>query len=231
MVMNMNIALILAGGQGLRMGGELPKQFMPLNDKPVIMHSILTFEKHAQIDEIYVVCHADWKDRLLVLCNSQFTLTKFKGIVIGGETRQQSSLKGLIEIAKTASDDDIVLIHDAARPLVTDKIITENISCVKANGACVTAIKSTDTIIQSIDGKTINSTPKRSEMFSAQTPQSFKLGTILNAHETLANAKDVTDDASLLLKLDIPVLIVDGDIKNLKLTTEEDFKVIKQYIG
>lgn len=234
----MNIALILAGGQGARMGSDVPKQFLPLYGKPVIMYSMTAFQNHPMIDEIYIVCQSDWVDRMNVLFNSEYGLTKLKKIIAGGETRKQSSYNGLVEIERCHSQDDVILIHDSARPLITERIITDNITSVLSHDASATVIPSTDTILMSLDGEMVLSGPPRSTLFSAQTPQSFKLGLILSAHRsfdiltlgTENSQMEITDDAGLLLNQDIPVKLVLGDKKNIKITTQEDIAIVSSYL-
>ncbi|WMJ23883.1 2-C-methyl-D-erythritol 4-phosphate cytidylyltransferase [Paludicola sp. MB14-C6] len=227
----MNIALVLAGGIGLRMKTERPKQFMPLLGKPVISHSLLSFQQHSLIDAMYIVCHKEWIDQMNVLFDPVYGFSKLKAVVSGGNSRRESSYLGLKEIANKYHKSDIVLIHDAARPNLSQKIITDNINAATKFGACVTAIPATDTMFISKDGKLIHGVPKRSAMFAAQTPQSFQLENILNAHEAVSQDEEVTDDAGLLLKLDLPVALVEGDKKNIKLTTEEDFFLLQKYMG
>lgn len=225
-----NIALILAGGNGARMGMETPKQLLPLYGKPVIMYSLNAFQNHPQIDSIYIVSQKSCIDKLAVLKKPTYGLSKLKEIICGGETRKQSSYNGLLEIEKTASKNDIVLIHDAARPLITQKIITDNILCAKKNNACATVIPVSDTIMYANNDMTVRQIPPRNLVYAAQTPQSFKLDLILKAHRSLSEFNDVTDDAGLLVHQRVPVFLVEGDKKNIKLTTKEDLEIIKKYM-
>lgn len=225
----MNIALILAGGSGTRMGAKLPKQLLLLNDKPVLAYSLEAFQQNENIDAIFVVGSKDIVSSLNEFFDESFGFTKLQPIILGGETRKDSSINGLREIAKHYANDDIVLIHDAARPLISQKIINENIACVKEFNACSTVIPATDTILISQDNKDITSVADRSTVYLAQTPQSFKLSLILSAFE---NAPETaTDDTSILLENNIPVKLVLGDKCNIKLTTPEDFTVIKAYLA
>lgn len=194
------------------------------------MYSLLAFQNHSQIDAIYVVGSKSFLSQLSVLKEPAYGLTKLKEIVVGGETRKQSSYRGLVEIEKTASKTDIVLIHDAARPLVTEKIITENIKAAQNYGACATVVPVTDTIMLAKDTKTISQIPPRSMLYAAQTPQSFQLGIILSAHRSFVDFEEVTDDAGLLVHERTPVVLVEGDRKNIKLTTPEDLELIKSYM-
>lgn len=221
----MNIALILAGGSGTRMGINIPKQLLLLEGKPIVFHSLEAFNSHPLIDAIFVVCSSE-----LVSTFQSFIVdfTKLKGIVIGGATRKSSCFNGLLEIKKHFEDDDIVLIHDAARPLISETIITNNIIAVKQFNACTTVIPVTDTILHSSDGKQIDSVLDRNCLYQAQTPQSFRLSLILSAHE--GSSDDITDDTSLILAKNIPVEYVLGNKKNMKLTTIDDINMLTAFI-
>jgi len=229
----MNIALVLAGGSGSRFGGECPKQFVDLLGKPVIAHSLLAFQNNKLIDEIYIVCHEQWVDYATKL-KETYAVTKIKAVVIGGETRQESSYNGLFEIEKLARDEDIVLIHDSARPNISQRIINENIINAEKNGACATVISVTDTVFLSDNQTEIDVVLNRDKLFLAQTPQTFRLSLIIEAHRKYVSSgmksANVTDDVSLLLYQKKQVKLVMGDKKNIKLTTTEDFEIIKQYI-
>lgn len=202
-------ALLLMGGEGRRFGAAVPKQFLPLGEKAVYRHALETFIQSNFFDEIILVCHPDWLDSV-----------DHKAIP-GGKTRQESSYLGLKAFSKKP---DIVLIHDAVRPFVTESILRENIACAIQHGAVNTCIPSTDTLIHAPDGHTISSIPKREEYLRGQTPQTFRYDWILKAHEK-ALAEDITnasDDCKLVLHLGYPIYIVKGSEKNMKITSELD---------
>lgn len=231
----MNIALILAGGLGSRMDTDehtnpqlktIPKQLMLLKNKPVIEYSIMAFQTHSQIDYIYIVGNETINDQMSVFFNNGYT--KLMPLIIGGATRTQSSQNGLRVLASRFTNDDIVLIHDAARPLITKKIITDNINAASQFGACTTVIPITDTVLTCLDGENITAVTDRSTQFLAQTPQSFKIKLILPSLENAPN--DATDDTTLLLRRGIPVKMVLGDKRNLKLTTPEDLLIAEAYL-
>lgn len=230
----MNIALILAGGQGLRMGEKKPKQFIDLFGKPIIIHTLEAFENHPEINFIAVVCLQEWQDELALLIKNN-NLKKIRWIIDAGENRRQSSYNGLKAIQNDCNLDDIVLIHDAARPFVSKRIITENIQNAIKYGACDTVIPTQDTIVKSFDGKMLDYIPVRSELYIVQTPQSFTLKNIIHAHENyiinkVAEQTEVTDDCGLLLFADLPVSMVIGDKFNLKITSNEDLYIGKAII-
>lgn len=224
----MNVALILAGGTGSRMGSDCPKQLMLLENKPVICHSIEAFQSHKDIDSIVVVCNKDDEHSYDFLFDKQYNFTKLLPLVLGGETRKQSSLRGLLSIKDRFADDTVVLIHDAARPLVTQQIISNNITTCRQYGACTTAISASDTLLISHDGVAFDKVADRSIHYLAQTPQSFNLELILKAHSLCTD--ETTDDTSLLLRSNIPVQIVNGSKQNIKLTTAGDFIIAKGFL-
>ena len=148
----MNIALILAGGQGARMGSKLPKQFLLLEGKPVIIRSIEAFERHPDIGAICVVCGEPWSGRLKYQIE-QAGFRKVCAVIPGGATRRESSFLGLEYLTRHYAGTDIVLIHDAARPLVTQRIISDNIACAARHQACTTVIPAQDTLLESLNQK------------------------------------------------------------------------------
>lgn len=220
----MNIAIILAGGIGSRMGADLPKQFIEIKGKPIIVHTIEKFQNHDEIDEIIIVSvDVDTVKEY----TEKYGLTKVKCIVTGGKTRYYSSKIGC-ETAKKlgASDNDIVLIHDAARPFVDERIISENIKTANEFGACETAMPVCDTMIRA-EGGFMDCIVARDNLYRVQTPQSFKLGVILRAHDYCEAQDDatkakITDDAMPVTLAGGRVKIVNGTNENIKITTKED---------
>ncbi|EQB88373.1 2-C-methyl-D-erythritol 4-phosphate cytidylyltransferase [Clostridium punense] len=227
----MNIAVILAGGSGTRMGSEVPKQFIDIYGKPLIVHTIEAFDINPKIDYIEVICKEDWQEDLMIWIR-KYGLTKVKWIVDGGETRQESVYNGIKHLKGFCSEDDILVIHDAARPLISQRIIDENIASTEDFHAVDTVIESADTIIKSIDGEVIDAVPLRKELYLGQTPQSFKYGLIKEAHEEAIKqgVLSATDDCQLVLKLNKDVHLVKGDKLNFKVTTFEDLLLLKSII-
>ncbi len=228
----MNIAVILAGGIGSRMGDiDKPKQYLDVYGKPLIVYTLEAFNKNCNVDYIAVVCKEQWKEDIHNWIR-EYKLNKVRWIFEGGETRQESSYHALKSLKKYCSDDDIVLIHDAARPLVSQRIISENIELAKKYYAVNTVIPANDTIIRSLDNFTTHDVPVRSEMFLVQTPQSFRYSVILDAlSKALADSfTNSTDDCQLVFRLGKPVHLVQGDKLNFKITTIEDIELLKAYI-
>ncbi len=216
-----NVAVILAGGAGRRLGSDLPKQLLKLAGKQVIEHTIEVFQEHPLIDEIIVVSHFDYI-RDIESLSIRGNFSKLKKIVAGGEERYQSSLAAI----NAYVDEVNFIFHDSVRPLVNDRIISECISALKEYNAVDVAIATTDTIIQ-VNGKNeIVSIPSRSQLRNGQTPQAFKRSTIKKAYELALKDPcfETTDDCGVVLKYlkDERIFVVEGEQFNMKLTYKED---------
>ena len=223
-----NIAVVFAGGTGQRMGiKDVPKQFLEVEGKPVIIYTLEHFQNHPEIDEIYVVCIEPWIDYLNYQLD-KFGITKVKSVVPGGKTGQDSIYLGLKEAEKYCSPEDVVLIHDGARPYVTLKNLQDIKACLTHCDACLLAVPCVDTIKVVKDGVVVQ-TPKRSDLWNAQTPQAFKTSLIQDAYQKSFDLKiEVSDDASCVeLCTDVPVHIVPGDYQNIKITNPQDLKLQK----
>lgn len=220
----MNIALILAAGKGTRMGAPVPKQFIEYKEKPILIYTLEAFAKHPEIDEICVICPNDSIDFTKKMIN-KYQIPKISWICAGGSTRRESSKIGVSKLMETHGKDDIVLIHDGARPNPSARIITENIAVAKEKGACETVVPSSDTIAVSVDGARLHRIPNREVLYNVQTPQSFRLGLIHQAHLACEDCC-ATDDAALILRSGGEVFLVEGDKLNIKITTEEDLRIL-----
>lgn len=233
--MSKNIAIIFAGGSGARMGAGLPKQFIEVNGKPIIIHTLEIFEEHPQIDSIYIACKPDYINKLKKYVQ-RFFITKVADIVPGGTTGQDSIYQALSAAAKNNPYDSIVLIHDGVRPCVQSEVITSALDCVRKNGSAITCTPLFETPIMSRDGITIDDVPRRSQCYTAQAPQCFRLGDVMEAHgrmrETNPEYKDIVDTCTLMRSLGRTVSIVEGNRGNIKVTTPEDlytFRAMIQY--
>lgn len=227
----MNIAVIFAGGVGSRMHSkEKPKQFLEMYNKPIIIHTIEYFENHPSIDAIVVVCIEDWIpyfEKLLY----KFRIEKVKKVVPGGATGQLSIYNGL-KAAETiaGSERAIVLIHDGVRPLINEKVITDNIASVEKHGSAITTAVVKETILVVNDGtSTIDYVPSRKNSRVARAPQSFWLDEILEAHEkSLAEGEtNCIDSCTMMQKYGHDLFLVDGPGENIKITTPEDFYTMR----
>ena len=217
-----NIAVILAGGAGSRMGGGIPKQFLKVAGKKIIEHTIDVFEKNVHIDEVAIVCKSDYiSDMEQIVVGNEYR--KVKKILQGGNERYQSSLSA---IAAYDNDEDNLIFHDAVRPLVNNRIIDDCIKALEYYDAIDVAIPATDTIIQVDDDNCIIDIPVRSTLRSGQTPQCFKRGVIKRAYDlALANpAFKTTDDCGVVRRYlpDTKVYVVPGEVFNMKVTYMED---------
>jgi 2-C-methyl-D-erythritol 4-phosphate cytidylyltransferase len=213
-------AIIVAGGKGSRMGQDINKQYIKVNGKEILLRTLEIFNSISKIDEIILVvpyCDIEFCREHIVEKNNIHKVSK---IVQGGSERQESVHNGLLNCK---SGTEIVVIHDGARPFVTEEIVEGNITCAREFDACTTAVPAKDTI--KIVGEDMFSigTPDRKSLFAVQTPQSFRYDLILKAHQ---NAKEnniiATDDTMLIEKLGFPVRILEGSYSNIKITTPED---------
>ena len=231
----MNIAVVLAGGSGSRMGMvDRPKQFIDIYGKPVIIHTLEAFEINEKIDAICVVGVKEWQDDLS-LWLKEYDIRKVRWIANAGASRQESSLNALDAIKEACGDDDYVIIHDAARPLISQKIINENIVKVREYGACDTVVPAHDTIIRSVDGDTLDSIPARKELYMGQTPQSFKYSIVRKAYDDYFalpenERPEMTDDCGLVLHSGVKIGMAMGDKLNMKITTMEDLLLVKSIV-
>ncbi|MCH4284231.1 MULTISPECIES: IspD/TarI family cytidylyltransferase [Bacillota] len=226
----MNIAIIFAGGSGVRMGAGMPKQFLEINGKPIIIHTLDNFQNSPAIDKIYIACKADYMETLKNLTN-RFAITKVAKIVEGGVTGQDSIFHALKAAYNENPKDSIVLIHDGVRPFVSEEVIEKNIESVKKYGSAITCTAFFETPILSKDGHQVEEMPLKKETFTAQAPQSFYLGEIVSAHEEMRKINpeyiDIADSCNLYKNLGKQVYIVQGNRGNIKVTTPEDFYVLR----
>ena len=180
----MNIAIIFAGGSGVRMGSGIPKQFLEINGKPVIVHTLQLFQYHDEIDKIYISVLEEYIGYMQELVD-EYRLNKTAAIIPGGTTAQDSIYNALKRAEAENPDDSIVLLHDGVRPFVSYEVISNNIAGVKENGNAITCTACYETILLSHDGQCVESVPYRKDTFAAQAPQSFYLKDIIEAHDAI----------------------------------------------
>ncbi|MDD4113313.1 MAG: IspD/TarI family cytidylyltransferase [Herbinix sp.] len=221
-------ALIFAGGTGQRMNSRAkPKQFLEMHGKPIIIYTLECFEYHEEIDEIVVVCLKSWINELKGLLH-RYEITKVKKIVPGGETGHDSIYNGLNSMKETSKSDDIVLIHDGVRPLITEELISENIRAVKEFGNAITVEPARESIVQSVDGKHIQSVPNRDYMYVAKAPQSFCYGEVINAYEKAQKDGYKTIDTAHLYSLyRLPMHMIMSTKNNMKITDSADYYMFR----
>ena len=224
----MNIGLIIAGGSGARMHQDIPKQFITVNEKPVIVYTLEAFQEHPMIDAIAVVCIEGW-EQVLSAYARQFNITKLKYIVPGGQNGQGSIRNGVYELEKHFCADDIVLIHDAIRPMVSAEIISDCIRITQEKGNAITGIPCAEAMMQTEDGVVSCGSYPRDNLKRTQTPQGFKLGDICQLHRD-ALEKGITNSiasCTLMIEMGNQVYFSKGSEKNIKLTTVEDIDIFK----
>lgn len=214
--MSKSVALIVAAGRGHRFGGEMPKQYTQLDGAPVLRHTVMAFLSHPKIDHVRVVIHPDDMD----LYEAATEGLGLKTPIFGGEERQDSVRLGLQQIADDAPD--FVLIHDGARPYISADVISRVLDALGSAAGAIPTLPLTDTIKRVIDGKIV-ATEDRFELWRAQTPQGFRYSDILNAHLKLTG-QSLTDDAAICEAVGLTVVRVDGDDKNVKITTLSDIQ-------
>lgn len=224
-------ALIPAAGMGKRMGASINKQYLQLDGLPIVARTISVFEQCSHIDAIYLVIPAAeipyCVEHVVAACGFR----KVDEIVPGGKERQNSVLNGLRAMRPHLSDDDVVLIHDGVRPLISAELLRESIEVACCNDGALVAVPAKDTIKTVRDGIVID-TPDRESLWQAQTPQTFRFGIIYAAH--LAAEQDGyigTDDASLVEHSGGNVRIVRGDYRNIKITTPEDLVLAESFLS
>lgn len=213
-------AIIVAGGKGKRMGQGINKQYIKLNQKEILAITIEAFNKCDFVDEIIIVVGEDEINYCSENIISKYKLCKVKKVIAGGIERQDSVYNGLVNCDKNT---DIVLIHDGARPFITDKIIVNCIQSARHNNACTAAVPVKDTIKIVDRDESVQNTLKRDELYAIQTPQAFKYELILEAHKRIKEkGVIVTDDTMLIEAMNRKVSIVEGSYYNIKITTPED---------
>lgn len=224
----MNTAIILAGGVGSRMGLDCPKQFLMVQDKPVISYCFDIFQNHGEIDNIVVVVSEQWQP-FVEEHAAKYGVSKIRGYAPAGETRQHSIYNGLKCIAKNCPGTDIVIIHDAARPLVSDEIISECLKGAEEYDGAMPVISVKDTVYQSADGKTIGCLLKRSELFAGQAPESFKFEKYYRIHNEVTDEEigSTAGSSEIAYRHGMEIRMVKGSERNLKITTIEDLETFE----
>lgn len=221
-----NVAILMAAGQGLRVGGDLPKQFVRVGDKMLLEYALQTFHKHPRIDEIVVVLPAQCDEEIQPYLQTHYP--KIKRLVEGGKERFQSSWNA-IQVFENRREDNL-LLHDAARPGLSEHIIDEILDVLEENQAVVTAMPATDTILRVDDDMAIRETLIRSELYYAQTPQAFRAGLLYDCFLKLFDSQCFlpTDESGVVahFRPDVKIRVVKGESKNFKVTYPEDVAIL-----
>ncbi len=223
-----HVALLIAGGAGNRMHQDIPKQFITVNERPVIVYTLEAFERHPEIDAIAVVCIGGW-EQILWAYARQFNITKLKYVVPGGKNGQESIRNGVMELEKHFDPEDLVLIHDAIRPMVSQEIISDNIRVAEEHGNAITVIPCAEAMLQTEDGEVSSGSYPRDRLKRTQTPQAFHIGQICDLHRRALAAGITNSVASctLMIEMGEQVYFSAGSEKNVKLTTVEDLDIFR----
>lgn len=226
----MNFGIILAGGVGKRFGNSpMPKQFLSLGTKPVIIHTIEQFLMCPAFDGVVVGCPKIWIAHMKDIVHEYIGKTDMLHIIQGGQTRQETIMEGcrFIQEHFSCEDDAIVVTHDAVRPFITQRILMENIEGAQKYGAVDTVVCATDTIVKSLDGAFIEEIPVRGQYYQGQTPQSFQMHKLMALYASLSETEKqtLTDACKIFVLKGEKVKIVTGDVANMKITTPHDLKV------
>lgn len=227
----MNIALIFAGGTGQRMNTKTkPKQFLELNGRPIIVHTIEKFEAHPLIDGIAVVCIENWIPYMKDLLE-KYRIRKVKWVIPGGGTGQQSICNGLEALWKdeAVSGDSLILLHDGVRPLIDEDTISRNIACAKEKGNAITVTAASETIINVTEDDKVSNILDRSICKLARAPQTFVLRDIVGAHQKAKSEglDNMIDSAMLMSHYGFTLYTVEGPVENIKITTPSDFYIFR----
>lgn len=230
---------ILAGGTGSRMGlTNMPKQFLELGNKPIIIHTLQKFLLNLRFDVIYLGIHENWTGYMEDLIEKYIVDEENKKrikIISGGADRNSTIMNIVEDIEKnyTLNNEDIIVTHDAVRPFITSRILEENIEMSLKYGACDTVIPAIDTIVVSENNKIIKEIPNRQYMYQGQTPQSFKILELKKLYNELSKEEKgiLTDACKIFVIKGKEVHLVRGEISNLKITTQEDYKIAQAMIG
>lgn len=220
-----NVAILMAAGQGKRVGGDVPKQFAPVGNKLILEYSLQTFQNHPNIDEIVVVLPADYVAMEEILTYLFTYYPKISQILAGGNERFQSSWAAIQWFVERR--EDILLLHDAARPGLTERIINDILEELQEHSAVITALPATDTIVKVNEKGELLSTLQRSELYYAQTPQAFRAGILYDSFLRLCEDETgfvATDESSVVSHYfpEVPIRIVEGDALNFKITYPSD---------
>lgn len=224
----MNIAVLLAGGVDPNFQMDIPKQFVNVYNRPVIVYTMEIFQNHPEIDAIMVACLGGWENMVNAYAK-QFNISKLKWVITGGSCGQETSKLAVDKLVESCTEDDIVIIHDAIRPMVSDEIISDSIYTCKKKGMGVAAVTSMDNVMMTDDGMTGRLSISRYAFRRIQTPQTYHLGELKKAHEeaVVRNIRGENDTNNMISRLGRNVFFSKGSDTNLKINTVEDVTMFK----
>ena len=229
----MNIAIIIAGGSGKRMGQDIPKQFINVYDKPVLIYTLECFEKNPKIDAIEVVCIDGWLD-IVWAYSKQFNITKLKWVVKGGKTGQESIRNGVYNLEDKCNDEDVIIIHDGVRPLVDEEVLTDVIVTCEKYGNGVSSLPYNEQIFLIDDEKTTTKYIPRETLRRVVTPQAYKFKKLDDAYHEAFEKESGRQGSSytntMMVELGEKLYFAAGSEKNMKLTTKDNLEIFKAYL-
>ena len=230
----MNVALIIAGGNGKRMGQDIPKQFINVYDKPILIYTLESFQKHPDVQKIEVVCLDGWHDILRAYAK-QFGITKLEWIVSGGASGQESIRNGVMNLRGTCADDDVVIIHDGIRPMIDEAVISDVIVKCKTHGNGVTALPYNEQIFIKDDEESTTRYIPRETLRRVQTPQAYRFGDLVWAYETAFRENIGIHGSSytntMMVDLGKRLYFAAGSDRNIKITTADDLELFKAMLN
>lgn len=236
-----NIAMIIAGGVGARVGANVPKQYIKVNGKPILVYTMEAFQKNSRIDAITIVCQKEWEEDIWAMAK-EYQITKLEHIFYGGAVGQESIRNGVFGLEQYYSEEDLILIHDAIRPLVDDAVLDDCINVAAENGNAIVCIPCVTTMLQKErdelgeQGKGLESSLEvypRDLIMETQTPQAFSLGLLGKCHRE-ALERDITNETAscaLMTRLGHRVYFSKGSEKNIKITVPEDIDLMEALIS
>ncbi len=233
----MIFAGILAGGIGSRMNiADMPKQFLNLGDKPVVIHTLEKFLLCERIDEIYIGVHPSWTSHMESLIDKYIKVRNSNIHIVEGGSDRNSTIMNIVKVIDCVfgeSEDHYIITHDSVRPFLTSRVINDNIDAVIEYKVCDTVIPATDTIVVSEDGRNISDIPIRDKMYQGQTPQSFQISLLKSLYEDLKEEEKalLTDACKIAVVRSRPVYLVRGEASNIKLTTVSDYNIAQAMVG
>lgn len=228
----MTVAIILAGGSGTRMHQDIPKQFIAVNGRPIILYTLEIFHNHPSIDVIAIVAPSVWQPQIEQWLVAEGMIGKLIGFAETGSSRQHSVLNGLIKVREIGSADDIVIIHDAVRPSVSARLILRCIESIGGVDGVMPALQMKDTVYKSFDGKHIGAPLSRDELFAGQTPEAFILDKYYLAHQNMTENElsKIRGSSELAVLKNLRVRMIDGEESNYKITTPLDLERFRRQV-
>ncbi len=229
----MTVALILSGGSGVRLGSDIPKQYIEVNDRPVISYCIERLSCHEEIHAVQIVAAQEWQEQIEGWLEQYDICNKFWGFSLPGENRQLSIYHGLEDIKKYAQDSDVVLIHDAARPLLSEKMITDCVHAMEGYDGVMPVLPMKDTVYRSVDGKTVSALLERTEIYAGQAPEAFRVGLYYEANKNLVpdRIQKINGSTEPAIMAGMNIAMIPGDEGNLKITTPGDLERFRRLVA